>query len=279
MWNFFAPHHAGVGCRLQRPRRSSLPGVSIGSTYQQKFLGRWGSTASLAIAAVLIAPAVSKGQPAGAAQGSVAQTKAQPTHKSEPRQAAVPATEVQMPVTPPAPPAPQWPVNDPPQQASVQWTGQGLTIDAKNSSLEQILNDIAAQSGAKVEGIGSDERVFGIYGPGQPRDVLSQLLEGTEYNVIMVGDGERGVPQRILLSEKPKGGIQPNAPVPAADEYEPPVTPYLPPQPPQPPPQQQPGMKQPAVPRTPQQILQEMQQREQQMREQQMQQMQQNNQR
>lgn len=275
MWNFFAPHHAGVGCRLQRPRRASLPGVSIGSACQQKFLGRWGSTASLAIAAVLIAPAMSKGQPARTAQGPVAQTKARPTYKSEPHQAAVPATEVRMPVTPPAPPAPQWPVNDPPQQASVRWTAQGLMVDAKNSSLEQILNDIAAQSGAKVEGIGSDERVFGIYGPGQPRDVLSQLLEGTGYNVIMVGDSERGVPQRILLSERPTGGVQPNAPVSAADEYEPPVTPY---RPPLPPPQQQPETKPPEVPRTPQQILQEMQQREQQMREQQMRQMQQNNQ-
>jgi hypothetical protein len=225
------------------------------------------------MAAVLIAPALSKGQPAGAAQGSEAQAKVQTTLKSEPHQAAVPAREVQTPETPPGPPAPQWPVNDPAQQASVQWTAQGLMIDAKNSSLEQILNDISAQSGAKVEGIGGDERVFGIYGPGQPREVLSQLLEGTGYNVLMVGDSERGVPQRILLSEKPKGGAQPNAPVPAADEYEPPVTPYQPPPPPQ-----QPEMKPPAVPRTPQQILQEMQQREQQMREQQMRQMQQNNQ-
>ncbi len=258
---------------MQRPGRTSLPGVAIGPACRQKFLNKWGSAACLAIAAMLIAPAKSKAQPAGATQGSVAQANAQTSHKSaQQRKAAVPVKAMQSPVAPPAPPTPRWPVNDPPQQASVQWTAQGLTIDAKNSSLEQILNDISTQSGAKVEGIGSDERVFGIYGPGQPRDVLSQLLEGTEYNVIMVGDSERGVPQRILLSEKPQGGTQPNAPVPAADEYEPPVTPY---QPPQPPPQQQPETRPPEVPRTPQQILQEMQQREQQMRQMQ----QQNNQR
>jgi len=259
---------------MQRLGRASLPGAAIGPAHKQKFLGRWCSAACLAIAAMLIAPAVSEAQPAGTAQEPAAQTKAQTTHKSEPRQAAVPAKAVQMPVTPPAPPAPQWPVNDPPQQASVQWTAQGLTIDAKNSSLQQILNDISAQSGARVEGMGRDQRVFGVYGPGQPRDVLSQLLEGTGYNVIMVGDSQRGVPQRILLSERPKGGTQPNAPVAAADEYEPPVAPY---QPPQPPPQQQPETRPPEVPRTPQQILQEMQQREQQMREQQMRQMQQQN--
>lgn len=149
------------------------------------------------------------------------------------------------------------------------WTAQGLSIDARNSSLRQILDSVQSQIGVKIQGMNKDERVFGVYGPGEPREVLSQLLEGTDYNLLMVGNGKNGVPQQILLSEKPAGGPQPNAPVAQGDIYEPPVAPYEPPQPMPPP-----GMHPPQTPRTPQQILQEMQQRELIMRQQQLQQQQ-----
>ncbi len=167
---------------------------------------------------------------------------------------------------PAAPPAPQWPVNDPPSQASVVWGARGLSIDAKNSSLQEILKEISARTGTKIEGMAKDERVFGVYGPGQPRDVLSQLLEGSGYNVLMVGNGEDGAPRQIDLSARPEGGTQPNAPVSPGDMYQPPIAPYEPPQP----------IGRPnEPPRTPQQILQEMQQRQQQLREEQMRQQQQ----
>lgn len=170
--------------------------------------------------------------------------------------------------TPPTPPPPNWPVNDPPRDASVSWSAQGLSIDARNSSLQQILDAISSETGAKVEGMDKDERVFGIYGPGDAREVLSQLLDGTDYNVLMVGNGKRGAPQQIVLSEKTAGAPQPNAPVNQGDMYEPPVAPFQPPQPVNPP--EPPNQ----APRSPQQILQEMQQRQMMMREQQMHQMQ-----
>lgn len=180
----------------------------------------------------------------------------------------MPAQAAQVAAPPAAPPLPQWPVNDPAQQASVTWTAQGLSIEARNSSLRQILDTVQAQIGVRIQGMDKDERVFGVYGPGQPREVLSQLLEGTDYNLLMVGNGKNGVPQQILLSEKPAGGPQPNAPVAQGDMYQPPVAPYEPPQPPP----QRPGVHPNEAPRTPQQILQEMQQRELMMREQQIQQ-------
>ena len=151
------------------------------------------------------------------------------------------------------------------------WTAQGLGIDARNSSLRQILDSVQSQIGVKIQGMGKDERVFGVYGPGEPREVLSQLLEGTDYNLLMVGNGQNGVPQQILLSEKPSGGPEPNAPVAQGDMYQPPIAPYEPPQPLPPPP----GMRPNQAPRTPQQILQEMQQRELMMRQQEIQQQQQ----
>lgn len=225
------------------------------------------SLLSCAIAAVLLVPTMSNAQPSAATRKMVPQTDAPEPHRrsathkrrtAPPKKAATvkPAPE---PATPPPPPKPQWPVNDPPQQASVAWSAQGLSIDARNSSLEQILNDIAAQTGVQIQGMDKDERVFGVYGPGQPRDVLSELLEGTDYNVLMVGAGQRGAPQQIVLSSKPSGGPQPNAPVSQNDGYEPPQAPY---EPPQPIPQPQPPAPPNQGPRSPQQILQEMQQRQ-----------------
>lgn len=237
--------------------------------------------ARLFAATVVVALAISGtaiAQPSTEAHGVIPQTKApaKPGANHAPQQSAAPAKPdqtAQIPLLPAAPPLPKWPANDPAQQASVTWTTQGLSIDARNSSLRQILDSVQSRIGVKIQGMEKDERVFGIYGPGQPGDVLSQLLEGTDYNLLMVGNEKNGVPSQILLSEKPAGGPQPNAPVAPGDTYEPPIAPYEPAQP-QPPLGTHPN----EPPRTPQQIMQEMQQRELMMRQQQLQQEQQHQQ-
>lgn len=169
--------------------------------------------------------------------------------------------EAQAPVVAPEPEKPNWPAYDHPAQASVVWDSQGLKIDATNSSLQQILKDVSTSTGVKVDGLTSDQRVFGTYGPGQARDVLSQLLQGSGYNVIMIGDQGQGTPRQILLSTRQSGASSTTAKTnqpgeeddeeeqPAAQEPEPPVRPAFPP-----------GIP----PRSPQQIMQEMQQRQQQ---------------
>src|SRR5277367_2227906 len=47
------------------------------------------------------------------------------------------------PVRPPDPPPPDWPANAKATAASVDWSGRLLTINAANSSLEQILHDVS----------------------------------------------------------------------------------------------------------------------------------------
>jgi hypothetical protein len=182
------------------------------------------------------------------------------------------------PATPPASVVPDWPVNDSAVAASVVWDSQGLRIDAKNSSLMQILKDFSTASGAQVEGLSTDERIFGSYGPGQARDVISQLLQGTGYNVIMIGDQGQGAPRQIVLSSRQAGSAQTaTANTPASDEED---TEAEEPQPATAPPVAappfRPGFPPGAPMRSPQQMtIQEQQARQQQMQQQQQQQAQQ----
>lgn len=176
--------------------------------------------------------------------------------------------------------APDWPVNDKPNEASVVWNSKGLSIDASNSSLKQILNDVATATGTKVTGLSADQRVFGTFGPGSARDVLSKLLDGSGYNVLLVGDMGQGAPRQIVLSKAPTGPAPPvvNSPSPAFEDVSPDIEePQPPPQPIVQPQNAPEGQAPPNQPRTPQQILQEM-QRRQQLIEQQQQQQQQNDQ-
>ena len=52
----------------------------------------------------------------------------------------------------------------------------------------------------------ADARVYGSYGPASARDVLSQLLEGSGYNVLMIGDEGAGTPRELMLSAKSAHG-------------------------------------------------------------------------
>ncbi len=178
------------------------------------------------------------------------------------------------PAVPAAPVLPDWPVNDRPVDATVVWNSQGLRIEAANSSLSQIMKDVSTLTGATVEGLGpgehsSDQRIFGSYGPGPARDVLSQLLVGSGYNVLMVGDQGQGTPREIVLSARPTGDAPPVAnsqPTSNDENAEADEQQQQQQLQPQPPPIRN-GFAPGAPPRTPQQIMQEMQQRQQQMQQ------------
>jgi hypothetical protein len=129
-----------------------------------------------------------------------------------------------------------WPANEKPTAASVTWDSQGLYVSANNSSLRQILREVATVTGATVEGLDTDERIFGDYGPGKAHEVLSQLLQGTSYNVLMIGDQGEGTPREIVLSSRhaADGTAAAGNPTPKADEDS--ETDEQPQQPPQQPP-------------------------------------------
>ena len=102
-----------------------------------------------------------------------------------------------------APPAlPPSLLDKPAQPAKITLSGGLLTVDADNSSLSQILEAVKTTSGMTVDGLGKDQRLFGRYGPGNPRDVLSALLDGAGYNFMMIGATGSGAPSTIILTER-----------------------------------------------------------------------------
>jgi len=197
------------------------------------------------------------------------------THRKHRLAAKVEPQPVVEPPHPPAPPPPDWPVNDKAQPASVDWNGRELSITATNSSLQQILKDVSTATGVEVEGASSDQRIYGSYGPAPARDVLSKLLDGSGYNVMIIGDKGEGTPRELVLSAKSSLPASQNAgarshPAPTAEDEAPEE-----PEPPEQPeqgnhrPMPMPAAGEPGQNRTPQQIMQEMQQRQQQLQNQQ----------
>jgi hypothetical protein len=151
-------------------------------------------------------------------------------------------------------------LQQPAGEAQIVFTGDTLSIRADNSSLAAILHQVAGKSGMQIEGLSSDERVFGTFGPGAPRDVLADLLNGTAYNLVLLGDLGDGAPRQLILTPATHGGAAPPQPAPtttideAANEPEPeapPPQPEVPPAGTTPPPT--PGVK------TPQQLFEQLQ--------------------
>lgn len=89
-----------------------------------------------------------------------------------------------------------------PQPAEISILPHSLAIKANNSALSAILHEISSSTGMKIDGLGNDERVFGNYGPGDAREVLLALLQGSGYNVLMVGDVTGGAPRQLSLTQR-----------------------------------------------------------------------------
>src|SRR5437879_5776402 len=119
----------------------------------------------------------------------------------------LPATQTT--ATPEPPPKPLTPSQRPPQRAQVTYADGSLSVSADNASLNQILRQIATDTGMKITGGVADERVFGQYGPADPDQVLATLLDGTGSNVILVhSDGT--TPSELILTPRQGGPTTPH---------------------------------------------------------------------
>jgi hypothetical protein len=135
--------------------------------------------------------------------GAVAQAPAPPTAKAgavrkagkaKKPSAAQPQAPVQPAVQtpPPQPVVPLRPEQMPPTAPQVMYQDGQLSIVAQNSTLSSILSAVRAQTGAQVEMPPETayDRVAVQLGPGNPRAVLSSLLEGSRFDYIVLGSAE-----------------------------------------------------------------------------------------
>ena len=87
------------------------------------------------------------------------------------------------------------------------WDSHGLFMVPPTPAWTQILKDGFAQDRRQGGRHEPGQRIFGTYGPGPARDVLSQLLDGTNYDVLMVGDQGQGTPRQVVLT-RPRGAAR-----------------------------------------------------------------------
>jgi len=73
-------------------------------------------------------------------------------------------------------------------------------VEANNSDLTQILQNFSNISGMNIQGMNTGPRIFGVYGPGSAREVLSDLLAGSGYNFVIVGGANGSIPHDLLLT-------------------------------------------------------------------------------
>jgi hypothetical protein len=95
-------------------------------------------------------------------------------------------------------------------RAEVVYSQGKLEVNANNSSLNQILRDIALQTGMKITGGVADERVYGRYGPAAPVKILESLLDGTGINMLLMTTASDSSPELILTPRQ--GGATPPEP-------------------------------------------------------------------
>jgi hypothetical protein len=84
-----------------------------------------------------------------------------------------------------------------------------LEVAADNSSLNQVLREIARKTGMKITGGIGDERVFGTYGPGPPGEILASLLDGTGSNMLL-RESSTDAPTELILTPREGGPTPPN---------------------------------------------------------------------
>lgn len=194
-----------------------------------------------------------------------------------------------------APEPPPTPEHGPSSPPEVTFRNGQLTIVARNSTLSDVLNQVRSKTGALIDmPAPSNDRVAGQFGPGAPRDVMAQLLNGSHFDYVMVGSqSDPSGLKKVVLTAKMSGPTpppqQPNNPPtqaynpsmqpaqmdqdqqdqPPPDEANTDVQPDVPPQAEQEEPQGEQSQQQPnpnggPVVKTPEQLLRELQQQQQQ---------------
>jgi hypothetical protein len=112
----------------------------------------------------------------------------------------------------PAPPIPSVPARESAVPPQVSYENGQLLIDAKNSTLRDILAAVEKNTGATFDISSGDtsERVVGRLGPGPARDVMTDLLNGSHFNYVMLSPAnDPSALSRVVLTAR--GSVPPQA--------------------------------------------------------------------
>jgi hypothetical protein len=157
------------------------------------------------------------------------------------------AVKITPPVTPPPPPP-----------LTVSFSRGLLTVNSTKANLSQVLFAIHERTGAEIAipAGAEQEQVVAALGPAAPPEVLSQLLNGSRFNfLILSAANDPNTLDRVILTARPDGPAPPYRPPvqQPLQQEEPPAEATNPePQPPQQPPgTRQPGMVQGQEPEKP----------------------------
>jgi hypothetical protein len=102
------------------------------------------------------------------------------------------------------------PAPEPAKSFEVSFQDGMLSVMSTKGSLAEVLTEIRKQTGADIAipAGAEQEEVAASLGPGTPRDVVSQLLNGSRYNFILIGaDNDPNKLERVILSPKGAGEI------------------------------------------------------------------------
>ncbi len=104
-----------------------------------------------------------------------------------------------------APPVQLLPYQLPAQAPTVSFRNGQLGIVADNSTLAGVLTQVGVATGAAVEvpAFVGQERVSVRLGPGAPREVIADLLNGSSYNYVLLGSlRDPRVLERIIVTQR-----------------------------------------------------------------------------
>jgi hypothetical protein len=100
----------------------------------------------------------------------------------------------------------------------VEFRNHQLRIDAENATLRDTLKAISARTGAEMQfpAVELGERIFVHLGPGSARDVITQLLNGSQFNYVILSlDSDPGGITRLILSRASSAGERASSDAPA----------------------------------------------------------------
>jgi hypothetical protein len=134
--------------------------------------------------------------------------------------------------TPPVVVTPPTPEQMAPMAPQVTYQNGQLSILAQNSTLGSILSAVRARTGAHIDvpPDAANDRVAAQLGPGNPRDILASLLEGSRFDYIVLGSPTNpdALSQVILTPHAGSGGATATASMPQPGGN---VQPGMPPRP------------------------------------------------